>query len=64
MIDEQDMHLITLTDDLDFVVGEIEKSLVAQVAAMEKEGLDDTKYYQTLASHVADRHPCQEEGSL
>lgn len=58
MIDENDVELMTLTDDFDFVVNEIEKSLVAQVEAMEKEGLDDTKYYQTLSAHVADRPAC------
>jgi uncharacterized protein (TIGR00730 family) len=52
MIDEKDVRLINLTDDLDFVVQEIEKSLISQVHTMEKEGLCDTKYYKALASHV------------
>ncbi len=64
MIDERDVELITLTDDLCFVVDEIEKSLVRQMATMEKEGLSDTKYYKTLSAHVAERHSCLEEGSL
>lgn len=55
MIDEKDMQLITLTDDLHFVMNEIEKSLIAQMATLEKEGLDDTKYYKTLSSYFSDR---------
>jgi uncharacterized protein (TIGR00730 family) len=63
MIGENDINLITLTDDLDFVVGEIEKSLKAQMADLEKEGLNDTKYYQSLSTYINDR--CNvEEGSI
>ena len=60
MIDENDIDLITLTDDLDFVVSEIEKSLKAQMADLEKEGLNDTKYYQSLSTYVNDR--CNVDG--
>ncbi len=55
MIDARDMDLITLTDDLNFVVSEIEKSLIMQIADLEKEGLRDTKYYQSLSSYMSDR---------
>ncbi len=55
LIDEKDLKLITLTDDLDFVVHEIEKSLVAQMATLEKEGLEDTKYYKVLSSYFDNR---------
>lgn len=61
MIDEADLNLIILTDDLSFVAKEIEKSLIAQMATLEKEGLDDTKYYQVLSSYMADRD--KSEGS-
>jgi len=54
MIDEGDMDLITLSDDLNFVITEIEKSLKAQMKDLEKEGLDNTKYYQALSSYVTD----------
>lgn len=54
MIDPEDMALITLTDDLDFVVAEIERSLNVQMSALEQQGLDDTKYYHSLSS-FADR---------
>lgn len=63
MIDELDMSLITLCDDLDLVVAEIEKSLKAQLADLEKEGLNNTKYYQSLSTHINDR--CNlDEGSI
>jgi predicted Rossmann-fold nucleotide-binding protein len=61
MIDEADLNLIILTDDLSFVAKEIEKSLIAQMETLEKEGLDDTKYYQVLSSYMSDRD--KREGS-
>lgn len=61
MIDEKDLRLVTLTDDLDYVVHEIDKSLVAQIATLEKEGLNDTKYYKVLSSYFANRPICDEK---
>ncbi|MDD2838535.1 MAG: TIGR00730 family Rossman fold protein [Sulfuricurvum sp.] len=61
MIDEADLNLIILTDDLHFVVKEIEKSLVKQMVTLEEEGLDNTKYYQLLSTYMADR--TAEEGT-
>ena len=55
MIDESDIDLITLSDDLNFVVTEIEKSLKAQIADLEKVGLSNTKYYQSLSTYANDR---------
>lgn len=55
MIDDADLKLIILTDDIDFVAEEIDKSLISQMATLEKEGLDETKYYKTLANYFADR---------
>jgi uncharacterized protein (TIGR00730 family) len=63
MIDEKDVRLINLTDDLDFVVQEIEKSLISQINTMEKEGLCDTKYYKALASHVDESNAYSGQGS-
>lgn len=60
MIDEHDIDLITLSDDLNFVMSEIEKSLRSQIADLEKEGLHDTKYYRSLSSYVTDR--CNADG--
>lgn len=61
MIDPGDMRFINLTDDLDYVVAEIEKSLVCQLETMKKEGLANTKYYQALSTHTAGH--CGLEGS-
>lgn len=58
MIDEKDLKLFILTDDLDLVVKEIEKSLVAQMATLEKEGLNDTKYYKILSTYFENRPIC------
>jgi uncharacterized protein (TIGR00730 family) len=55
MIDEVDVGLICLTDDLDYVVQEIEKSLISQIETLEKEGLEDTKYYHSLSTYITDR---------
>lgn len=56
MIDEADVDLITLSDDLYYIVTEIERSLITQMSALEQQGLDDTKYYQSLSSYFNDRH--------
>jgi uncharacterized protein (TIGR00730 family) len=58
MIDAKDLRLMIMTDDLDLVVTEIEKSLVAQMATLEKEGLNDTKYYKVLATYFENRPIC------
>lgn len=55
MIDEADLKLIIMTDDLDYVAHEIDKSLISQMATLEKEGLHDTKYYKLLSNYFADR---------
>lgn len=59
MIDPKDVDLINLTDDLQYVVQEIEKSLISQISTLEKEGLDNTKYYQILSSYAAEKQPCE-----
>ncbi len=56
MIDEADMNYFTLTDDLHYVVSEIEKSLIAQMLELEQQGLNNTKYYETLSSYMADKN--------
>ncbi len=48
MIEESDLDIICLTDDLDFVVSEIEKSLIEQIDVMKDEGLQETRYYKLL----------------
>ena len=49
MINREDFELIHLTDDLDFVCHEIEKSLVAQIQVLEDVGLKDSSYYKSLS---------------
>ncbi len=56
MVDEDDLDMITLTDDLEFVASEIEKSLETQMGTLEEEGLVDTKYYQALSGYFKHRH--------
>ena len=48
MIDEDDIHMIRLTDDLKLVTSEIEKSLLEQIRILKEVGLGDTKYYKQL----------------
>ena len=50
MIDKDDINLMTLTDDLDFVVNEIKTSLDHQIEVLESVGLKDTTYYKSLSS--------------
>ncbi len=50
MIDKNDIKLMTLTDDLDFVVNEIKTSLDEQIEVLESVGLKDTTYYKSLSS--------------
>ena len=48
MIDDDDFHMITLTDDLKLVANEIEESLLGQIKILKEVGLEDTKYYKGL----------------
>ncbi len=50
MINEEDFELIHLTDDLEFVCSEIEKSLVKQIQVLEDVGFKDSNYYKSLSS--------------
>jgi uncharacterized protein (TIGR00730 family) len=50
MIDKEDLEMITLTDDLDYVVQEIEKSLTNQIKVLEESGFKNTTYYKSLSS--------------
>jgi uncharacterized protein (TIGR00730 family) len=56
MIDAEDIALITITDDLDFVVSEIEKSVAVQISGLEEKGLDDTKHYKRLSEFFGERN--------
>ena len=48
MIDKEDLTLIKLTDDLECVANDIEKSLTEQIDILEDIGLSDTKYFKSL----------------
>lgn len=56
MISEADMHMLCLTDDLDYIVEQIERSLRQQMNELEDDGLEQTKYYQTLSNYFANRN--------
>jgi uncharacterized protein (TIGR00730 family) len=49
MINREDLELIQLTDDLEFVCNEVEKSLVAQIQVLEDVGLKNSNYYKSLS---------------
>lgn len=55
MISEQDLHIITLTDDLEQILNEIESSLLNQIEILKKSGLQDTTYYKTLAEFFEEK---------
>lgn len=55
MIDLEDLHLITLTDDLEQIQKEIEESLLDQIGILKEAGLEDTKYCKSLEGFFEDR---------
>ena len=59
MIDPEDVDLITLSDDLEQIVKDIEQALVTQLSELEYQGLDKTKYYENLSSYFSDRPSCE-----
>jgi uncharacterized protein (TIGR00730 family) len=48
MIDKEDLALIQMTDDLEYVANEIEVSLLNQLDMLKTAGLEDTLYYKSL----------------
>jgi len=55
MIDKEDIDLITISDDLDFIVSEIDKSLEVQISGLKDVGLVDTKHYKLLSKFFEKR---------
>ena len=55
MIDKADIDLITITDDLDYVISEIEKSVNVQLKGLKEEGLVNTKHYKMLSKFFEER---------
>ena len=48
-IDREDLELIQLTDDLEYVVDEVKTSLTNQIEVLEDAGLKSTSYYKSLS---------------
>ncbi len=55
MIDPEDLDLVTVTDDLELIVKEIEASLPEQIDELEEEGLESTEYYKALSEFFENR---------
>ncbi|MEA1920479.1 MAG: TIGR00730 family Rossman fold protein [Campylobacterota bacterium] len=55
MISQEDVDLICLTDDINYIAAEIETSLYNQLSELEGEGLEQTKYYKALSDYFVDR---------
>jgi len=50
MIDKEDLKMINLTDDLEYISSEIEESLKTQIQVLEDVGLKESSYYKSLSS--------------
>ncbi len=61
MISEQDLRIITLTDDLEQIVREIEASVLDQIDILKESGLDNTKYYKSLTEFFLEEKADNEE---
>ncbi|MDD3443260.1 MAG: TIGR00730 family Rossman fold protein [Sulfurimonas denitrificans] len=63
MITLEDLHIITLSDDLDKVLKEIEESLLNQINILKESGLGDTKYCKSLLEFFVDKDITMPENS-
>lgn len=55
MITLEDLHIITLSDDLEQIVIDIENSLLNQIEILNISGLSDTKYCNSLVDFFKDK---------
>ena len=55
MINAEDLDLICLTDDIEYIAAEIETSLYNQLNELKGEGLEETKYYKVLSDYYDNR---------
>ena len=55
MIDEEDLKMVTLTDDIDLIVREIRQSMKMQLDSLVESGLSDTPYYKKLQRFFEER---------
>jgi len=63
MIAQEDVDMICLTDDLEYIVSEIETTLSNQLSELEGVGLEQTKYYKTLSDYVTNRNIAKSKDS-
>lgn len=56
MIDQEDLEMITLTDDMESIVRSIEESVPEQIDELHDEGLDSTKYFKNLEEFFENRN--------
>jgi len=49
MIDKDDLKMINLTDDVEYICDEIEASLKTQIQVLEDVGLKESSYYKSLS---------------
>jgi uncharacterized protein (TIGR00730 family) len=56
MINQEDVDMICLTDDVEYIASEIETSLYNQLSELKGEGLEQTKYYKALSEYFTNRH--------
>jgi len=61
MINLEDLQIITLTDDLDQVLKEVEDSLLNQINILKESGLGDTKYCKSLTDFFVDKEVVTQE---
>ena len=55
-ISQEDLDLLCLTDDVDYIVQQVGYSLRSQMLALQEEGLAESKYYQLLQNYFEERH--------
>jgi uncharacterized protein (TIGR00730 family) len=55
MILQEDLDLICLTDDIEYVASEIESALYNQLDELKGEGLQETKYYKSLSEYFVNK---------
>ena len=55
MIDIEDLHMIKLSDDLECIANEIEKSLIKQIEVLKDAGLENTTYCKSLSEFTKNK---------
>jgi hypothetical protein len=63
MIAQEDVDMICLTDDIEYIAAQIETTLSNQLSELEGEGLEQTKYYKALSDYFTNRNICESKDS-